>query len=215
VTALASPVETTLLGWEYFVDEVVGGEWADTPAYAMLWTIEHGGHTWVTDKKVILRSDLLPAVDTLPEDDRPTLTAYAPTPDNDILARLDDPWIPSRHGDVVEGPPLFEAGLLGPLHMAGLQLADDVDARLPQPVFRRDHLDADEVVGLLMPVSLRRDATVVDSIYVMGVSSFLVRAHDALATQWAALADVCDRDVWNAAAALENSGAFAQIGDQH
>lgn len=210
MTALASAGTLPAIEWSYFADEIVsGGDWDGEPGYAMLWSIEHAGHAWITDRRLMIRSDLLPPLEALAEAERPAVAPFTPSPDNDVLARLDDPTLPSRHAHVEPGPALFEAGLLAPLLVGGLTVGTAPDRRLPHPVLLHDL-----VVGLLMPVRLDRGYLNPNSVYVTEVSPFLRTAHAALADSWAGAAGVCDRQVWNAAAALENSGRFITVQDR-
>ncbi|GAB3889008.1 hypothetical protein [Terrabacter terrigena] len=205
MTALAIPTETTPLTWDYFVEDIVVGEWEDSPGYELLYKIEHAGHDWITNRLVIVRADQLPPLESLDDDDRPTLTPFTPAESNEILARLVDPYLPGRFADTVEASPLFWAGLLAPLAQAGITVGDAPDARLPQPLLRDD-----EVVGLLMPFVPKPEWRPQGSKYVTAVSPFLEAAFDAIYGQ----GELCTRDCWDLAAGLENSGRFALIGGQ-
>lgn len=193
---------TVPIPWSYFVDEIVSGEWADTPAYELLWRIEHAGHSYVTNRHVMLRLDVLQPLDKLAQDDRPTLTPWEPTAGNEVLARLTDPFQPSRHEDHRTDRALA-AGYAAPLLAAGLALPEGVDARLPQPIMRDD-----ECVGLLMPLApgtQRADAPVLNEL-----DPLTVAFRDKLDGQ----VGLCDRDVWTLAARLANSGRFALTGTE-
>jgi hypothetical protein len=206
VSAALAAVRMAPLEWGYFVDDIVEGEWDDTPGYELLFKIEHAGHEWITNRVVMLRADLLPPVESLIEEERPTLTPFAPGEGNEILARLIDPYLPGRYVDTVDAFPWFWAGLLAPLVQAGITVGEAADARLPQPLLLND-----EVVGLLMPLLPKPEWRPEGTPYVTDVSPFLEAAFDSLSGR----AGLCTRDCWDLAAVLENSGRFGLLGGQN
>lgn len=203
-TGLETKTPPRFMTWSIFIDEVVTGEWADTPAYEMLWRIEHAGHSWVTNRHVMLRLDVLTPLDELDDDAKPTLTPWEPTAGNEVLARLTDPFKPSRHADHRTDRALG-AVYAGPLLEAGFVLPEGVDARLPQPI-----LLGAECVGLLMPLTPgtpRQGNAVLNEL-----DPLTVALHRQLAQAERGI--MCDRDAWALAAIVANSGQFALAGTE-